>query len=115
MLPTTWHHWCSRPDLSTLDVEGVSSAELHQAREALAAGEQLLDEPGSLVAAGTTIDRALAQAAAAVLALRQVHLPCWIQATSMPDQCWWTAISITAFEAAREVSAALRLAALLKC
>ena len=53
-------------------MEGVSSAELQQAREALAAGEQ---QPGSLLAAGATFNRALDQAAAAVLALRQVHLP----------------------------------------
>ena len=75
MLPPRWLDWHARPDLSTLGVEGVSSAELQQAREALAAGEQLLDQPGSLLAAGATFDRALAQAAAAVLALRQVHLP----------------------------------------
>ena len=75
MLPPRWLDWYSRPDLSTMGVEGVSSAELQQAREALTAGEQLLDQPGSLLAAGSTFDRALTQAAAAVLALRQVHLP----------------------------------------
>ena len=72
VLPPRWLDWHSRPDLNTLGVEGVSSAALQQAREALAAGEQ---QPGSLLAAGATFDRALAQAAAAVLALRQVHLP----------------------------------------
>ena len=75
MLPPGWLDWYFRPDLGTLGVERVSSAELQQAREALAAGEQLLDQPGSLRAAGATFDKALVQAAAAVLALRQVHLP----------------------------------------